>query len=272
MGSLMPTGNRQDNSTLDCPSCGAENYGSASFCIACGEPFDAPGDPDLDLIFPDDKPTTKADHSEPAVKKPAPASLRRKLARRETFIGLVLIALVVGYAIFNWQHTVEQTAAYKEGAAAEQARSWDKAADAFARAGDQRDAAAKASHARVQVAERDRLYNDALDAADHQDWKAAVPALEGIQVIQPDFADSAARLVQARSQAFQLELNDLVYLVTYGPGAGLYVLDNDNRPYRLPGSDGQSGVRAMSPDGTRFVYDRPKAYTDYPVSGTGSGS
>src|SRR5262245_53365573 len=151
----MPNGNRQSNN-FSCPQCGAENYAFASFCIACGEPFDAPGDPDFDFIFPDDTPPkpARAERQEaPIGSRPAP-SLSSRLARRETIIGLGLFILVIGYAIFDWQRSVAQSTAFKEGIAAEQRKDWDKAADAFGRAGDQRDAANKASHARAQVAER----------------------------------------------------------------------------------------------------------------------
>src|SRR5207249_7409253 len=73
-----------------------------------------------------------------------PSSAAGKLAKRETIIGLLVLVTVVGYAIFDWQRVTVQSAAYREGATAEHARDWDKAASAFERAGDHRDANAKA--------------------------------------------------------------------------------------------------------------------------------
>ncbi len=271
----MSHNSRQPN-TLHCTHCGAENYGFAAFCISCGEPFDTL--PDSDLSFFDAADASirpvKAEPKEPQEQE-RPAStldgLSGRLARRETIIGLVLLALVLGYAVYSWQRSSAEASAYKEGVAAEQHKDWETAATAFDKAGDHHDAGSKATHAHFQVAERDRLFDEALVAADSQDWKTALSALEGVQAIQPAYADSENRLVQARSQVFKLELNNLVYLVSDGPQPGLYMLDETNTPYRLPGSDAQSVIHAMSADGARFVYDRAKS-NDYTTSAQGDAN
>lgn len=245
---------RQDN-TISCARCGAENYPFASFCIACGEPFDESADADRPAgdAFQE---TTLPEFAIPAPNpNPIPKIQFRKLKRRETVLGLLLVVLVVGYAIYDWQRNTIQSAAYREGVVAEQSKDWDRAAEAFEKAGDHKDADSKAHNARFQVAERNSLYVQGIEAAQRQDWKTAASALEQVQMIQPAFADSDRVLVQARAQTFKHELNGLVYQVNSGPAAGLYVLDSEGKPSPLPGSDGHSAVRAASSDGNNLVYD-----------------
>ena len=55
----------------------------------------------------------------------------------------------------------------------------------------------------------------------------------------------------------------LVYLVNNGPAPGLYLRDGRGHTLRLPGSDRDSIVRAVSPDETAFVYDRASTENDY---------
>jgi hypothetical protein len=58
-------------------------------------------------------------------------------------------------------------------------------------------------------------------------------------------------------------LAGIVYLVVEAPGGidgpvpGLYLHDAKGEKVKLPGSDAQSVVRAISPDGMALVYDRP---------------
>ena len=108
----MPRNNRQDN-TLYCARCGAENYGFAAFCISCGEPFDRLSD--FDLLASDmgdaSARLTKPGPKEPSAQEPSDkpieargitlrsiASLRE---RREAIIGILLVALVLGYQLLQ---------------------------------------------------------------------------------------------------------------------------------------------------------------------------
>ena len=261
----MP-GSRTKDNILKCPRCKAENRLFATFCISCGEPFGVSGAPDsLSSSFStwgegfQSEPTSEKQERIPTVGK---SSVARRLARRETIIGVLIIVLAIGYAIYQWQRNTAESAAYRAGLAAQQANDWDKAADAFDRAGDYIGAANLALNAHFQANERDRLYVGAIGAAESKDWNTAISDLEKVQKIQPGFADTYDRLVQARSQAFGLQLDGLVYQVNDGSSPGLYLLDHTGRPSLLPGSDHDSAIRAASTDGTSFVYDRPKLSSD----------
>src|SRR3954453_16147422 len=261
----MP-GTNGHNRVLRCAACGAENYPFAAFCISCGEPFD---DAPLLDVEPESSPAVSADSersvsfspstpfssyspTKPALPPAGVASPQASLSvspvgrlhRRETVLGVVLVVVALSLAIFNWQRDTTQSAAYRQGIVAEQTRDWDKAATFFEQAGDHPEADGKARNARLQVSDRNRLYVDGVTAAGQGDWKGAADAMATVEAIQPDFADSASRLVQARSRAFKLEMGGMVYLVSSGAAQGLYVLDKDGNPSKLPGSDGQSSLRA----------------------------
>src|SRR5436190_18936930 len=146
---------RQDN-MVPCARCGAENYPFASFCIACGEPFDEVADvdwpPDSQALLEAAASPHEAEDSSLLRNLISKIQNPKLLKRRETIIGLVLVLLVVGYVIFDWQRTMVQSAAYKDGIAAEQNKDWDRAAQAFEQAGGHRDADSKAHNARVEAA------------------------------------------------------------------------------------------------------------------------
>src|SRR5438093_11698713 len=116
----------QQESTFRCAQCGADNYAFASFCISCGEPLDAAGGDNyappeaLHSVAPS---AIEGDSLTPNTQHPTPSTrLRHKLARRETVLGLLLLALTLGYAIYAAQQNAAQSAAYREGLAAEQSR------------------------------------------------------------------------------------------------------------------------------------------------------
>src|SRR5438477_8822939 len=107
--------------TIRCVRCGADNYPFASFCIACGEPFDEVPEADWpssdalpEVALSADKAADSGLIQNPKSKIGVPFG-PLKFRRRETIIGLLLVVLVVGYAIYDWQRSMAQAAAYKEG-------------------------------------------------------------------------------------------------------------------------------------------------------------
>jgi hypothetical protein len=184
----------------------------------------------------------------------------------------VLVA-AIGFAVYSWVRDAQETDAYRAGLVAQQERDWDRAAVEFRRAGDHPGALDALAHVGTQVYERNRLYNDAQEAARREDWRTAARALERVQGIQPGFKNSLNMLEFALERAQAPDLSSIVFLrgERGERSPGLYVTDSAGRPVPLPGSDAVSRVRARSPDGRRFVYDRPKRYDDYPVAGPGNG-
>ncbi len=176
--------------------------------------------------------------------------------------GLLIVIAVTGYALFDWALSTVRTDAYYEGLAAVESRDWDRAASAFGRADGYRDATLRKQQVAGKIAERDRLYDQALQAFRLQRWQEVIASIKRLQDIQPGFGDSAELMSQARTNALRQGLAGIVYLVSDGQAPGLYVRDAHGGTNLLPGSDGNSMVRAISDDGTRLVYDRPNPFKE----------
>src|SRR5689334_7519347 len=99
---------------IRCSSCGKENFAFVSFCHACGEPLQDPGDADLTLRSPDDTSRKRDTIAHPA------ANSARQWVRWESGLGAVILLLTIGYALFSWKQGSEQADAYHQGIAAEQ--------------------------------------------------------------------------------------------------------------------------------------------------------
>jgi hypothetical protein len=176
--------------------------------------------------------------------------------------GLLIVIAVTGYALFDWALSTVRTDAYYEGLAAVESRDWDRAASAFGRADGYRDATLRKQQVADKIAERDHLYDQALQAFRLQRWQEAIDSIKRLQDIQPGFGDSAELMSQARTNALRQGLAGIVYLVSDGQAPGLYVRDAQGGANLLPGSDGNSMVRAISDDGTRLVYDRSNPFKE----------
>src|SRR3954454_24432175 len=93
-----------EETTQPCPWCKAANFPFASFCISCGEPLDegAGGRPD-ELSWGT---TERPPHERTSRRLSLP-----RLGRRETVLGLLVLAMVVGYALFDWQQSTSRSQA-----------------------------------------------------------------------------------------------------------------------------------------------------------------
>jgi hypothetical protein len=251
-----------EGAPLRCPSCRAENFGFASFCIVCGEPLsEADTVPALSESFQES--LYAVSQSERPISSSASTAASRKAIHRETILGLAILLLALAYVLYDWQHRTAQADAYQSGVAAELSRNWDAAVVSFEQAGDHPDAARRKEHAAQQVAERDRLYDEGKRAADQSNWGLAITDLSRVQAIQPSYRDAPTLLAGAKDQAYKSGLDDIIYLVGRGASPGLYMRDAQGSARLLPGSDGRSTIRAISDDGSSFVYDRPATEADY---------
>ena len=176
---------------------------------------------------------------------------------------MLLLLFTLAVAINQWQHNSAQEAAYRDGLAAASNKDWDKAVQSFAGAGDHPNAAGREADALKKVYQRDQLYQEGIQAWNKHDWHTAIVKLSNLQTIQPSYLDGAARLEQAQEQTLATGLANIAYLVNSGPAAGLYIRDNSGKTIRLRGTDEHSLVRAISPDGNAFAYDRPSSEVDY---------
>lgn len=255
-----------------CPECGARNFGFASFCIACGEPLD--GVSDTPPSFTPNPPyrandTAKERRRERPTYLPALNDLaRRFFSRWQSWAGLLAFGLLLAYVAYDWQMSAAESDAYRDGMADAQAKDWDRAAAKFNLAGDLRDAKQKSNDAHQQAQKRDHLYDQGTHASSRGDWHTAITALEQVQTIQPAYSDSADRLAQAKDHVLNQGLDGITYLVGDGPAPGLYVRNERGRTLHLDGSDKYSTIRAASPDGKSFIYDRPSSQAEYNLPGS----
>src|SRR5436190_9593836 len=144
----MPHDDSQERN-LKCYSCGSDNYPYASFCIACGEPLELEGSNVGKL----ESSTSELPTFQPSNVRTF--QLKPPLSRWETWLGVAILLLVTGYAVFQWQKDVIQSSAYREGAAAVQHKDWDRAVSAFKSAGDHGDATRRYADALQKVLRRD---------------------------------------------------------------------------------------------------------------------
>src|SRR2546422_9485151 len=98
-----PDGSRR---SLRCPGCGFANLAFASFCISCGEPLELEGSKarrleGSDSGLPTFEPFSPQLNSPLAGSWAAPNSGHSPLARWETWIGLAVLILVIGYALYD---------------------------------------------------------------------------------------------------------------------------------------------------------------------------
>lgn len=242
--------------TQPCPSCGTANFAYAPFCIHCGAPIDDYADEFPSTNSYVEGATTLSARGRLAGRAPG---LNRILSRWEAWVGLTLLAFLLGYVAYDWQRTTTKTDAYYDGLAAVQKKDWKGAAASFERAEDHRDAPKRQQDAQEKLKERDHLYYMASVSAGQREWRTAISALERVQEIEPGFSNSADLLGHAKENLFNTGLAGAIYLVSYGPVPGLYIRDGRGQTTLLPGSDGNSTVRALAPDGSAFVYDRPKS-------------
>ncbi len=267
-----------------CARCGTRNFSFAVFCIVCGRPLeDAPEGANLSdglSDYADGEEAVGAHGQSTRNLTPTRTSAASScvsvhtMARWETWTGLVLVAVVIGYALFDWSRVTTRAEAYYEGLAAAASKDWDRAASAFGRAESHRDAGARRREALDKIAERDHLYSQAVQALGEERWPDALAWLNRLQGIQPDFRDSAALAARARTIALRQGLAGIAYLVVRGASPGLYVRDLSGRSHHLPGSDRQSRLRAISTlGGTKLVYDRSDHHEELCIPHTaGAGS
>src|SRR4051812_48272415 len=110
----MPERDTEGNA-MRCGACGAHNYPFASFCIGCGEPFETSNEP---LPAQGRLSSGPADNAEARPTRGERTELGG-LGRRETFIGIALLLIAMGFAVYQWHRADEQSAAYRAGIAAE---------------------------------------------------------------------------------------------------------------------------------------------------------
>ena len=162
-------------------------------------------------------------------------------------LGLLVLALVVGYALYDWQRTASRSRAYSDGVAAARSKDWDKAAASFGRADGLHDAAQRGEDARRKVQERDRLYGEALSAAAHSDWGVAAARLNQVQTIQPAYRDTPENGYLAADLGALVDKIGPCILLGWSTGTGNVMVAATSTPQRMNRVKGVIGLEGFPP-------------------------
>ena len=175
--------------------------------------------------------------------------------KREALLGLVIIAFVLGWAVWQWLDGEIKKSSYESAERSVTARDWDRARDDFRRASGFRDASTRAEDAEKHVEERDHHYAAAVQESSAQNWAGALQEIIEAQDIQPHFRDSDQIEEQARENAYTDALEGAVALRPHAQPPGLYYRGTKGWVW-LEGSDEKSRVRNYGSD-RQVIYDVP---------------
>ena len=222
---------------MKCPYCRARNMAGAGFCIECGEPLDA-------------RPADDAGAWEEGGDDGASWSWREK--RLELFLGMALLVLVVGFALYNFVTQEAQASHYRAGLSALERGDLEGAIAEMEAAGGYMDSGKRAEEALQRVRVRDSLFGEAADDfAAGQFWSAS-RLLGQLGRLAPGFRNSAWMLDISRQAAGRVAYR----LGPWADGVGaLYVAGADGSdPQRVPGTTRVSEPHALSSDGKWLLY------------------
>ncbi len=188
---------------------------------------------------------------------PEPPSKPGSSQRLELLVGVILLACVLAFVAFQWWHQQAQVSDYASGQTAMSVDNWDAALYHFTQAGDYRDAAQQATHAREQVTERNRLYTSAQQHTANHEWLESLADLRAVRQIQPDYLNSEAQEKTALQNVYTTSLSGTVALRPDATPPGLYYYGSAGWIY-LQDSDERSAIIDTDDHG-RLVYDVPGA-------------
>ncbi len=185
---------------------------------------------------------------------PEPVPHRRRAARWELVLGLLLVAGLLGGGAWDWLHQQQAADAYTAGVRAQAARHWATAEQAFSAAASYQDALGRRDNAARQVQTLTDGYTRLQTLEQAGDWLAVWQLAQTLLQVQPDYRDVAALRTAAYSHLFEAGLAGTIYLQAHGPDPGLYQIAADGTAHRLPGSTAESRVLAVAPDNAHFLY------------------
>jgi hypothetical protein len=186
---------------------------------------------------------------------PEPQADRGLTHAREFAIGALLLLAVIGWSGWQWWYQQSVQTSYANGQRAVADYDWDGARANFLAAGQYRDARERATEAEERIAERDKHYKQARDAAGHNEWAVALKEVLAVRQVQPDYLDTGILKSEAAGVVYRDALSGTVALRTLADPPGLYYHSGREWVW-LEGSDSYSRVRGYGPS-TRLIYDVP---------------
>lgn len=183
---------------------------------------------------------------------------RGREVRVDLLLGAAILLAVVALAGWVWWRSDYQAAQYREGQDAAGMYDLEAALHSYEEASGYRDADARASSIREQMADRDRLYEAAIAHGSAGQWLQSLRDVRSVGRIQPDYKDLDEMEARAIENIYRGELSGKVVQREGDEGQGLYWRGSDGWVW-LKGSDEHSAQLGVSEEGY-VVYDVPQEY------------
>jgi hypothetical protein len=199
---------------------------------------------------------------------PPSAPRKDKFEVRELLLGLLLLVVVAGWAIWQSSQQDAASAQYRMAQQAEREGMWSEALSHYSAATGYPGAADSVTRVRRAINGLQEQIVSARWYAQEGQWASALQSVQSARVIDPNFGNLASIEAEAKSHVYSQALLGAVVMREVNGLPALYYRSATGW-VQLPGSDGLSKVRA-SDSGTRFVYDVPVKWSTpdsvYPAS------
>jgi hypothetical protein len=186
---------------------------------------------------------------------PPSAPRKDKFEVRELLLGLLLLVVVAGWAIWQSSQQDAVAAQYRMAQQAERDGKWSEALSHYSAATGYPGAADSVTRVRRAINGLQEQIVSARWYAQEGQWASALKSVQSARAIDPNFGNLASIEAEAKSHVYSQALLGAVVMREVNGLPALYYRSATGW-VQLPGSDGLSKVLA-SDSGTRFVYDVP---------------
>jgi hypothetical protein len=183
--------------------------------------------------------------------------------RRELLLGSLLLALVVGWAGWQWWQQDGKERSYRLGELAEQEYRWAEARSDYSAASGYRDAESRAARVSELINQLQDNFVSARWYAQGGDWAATLRAVQALYAIDPHYGDATSLEVEASRHVYNDALQGAIAVRPQAQPPGLYYRAENGWVW-LEGSDQWSSVRSLLSSGM-LVYDVPVTGERLPI-------
>lgn len=181
---------------------------------------------------------------------------------RDIGIGVLLIAVVVGFVGWNWWRTEYQSGQYRAGQNALAAHDWEAAISYFRNATGYLDSDGLLDLAGKELAHTKEVYEKGVGFVSAHNWIAAMDTLGELKEENTSYKDALKLWGEAREQVYKDALQGAVAVRAHNDGSNLSVVPMGSKFgdfggwYPLLNSDSYSQVLGVCTDG-KILYDVP---------------
>lgn len=231
---------------MRCSNCGDRNRRDATFCLGCGEPFDADGF-DYAALSVDSSAERSVQRNHDAERSVERADLRAWLHPRRNPGLWLAVLLVMGFFAYDLasQGQQQDAGSYRRAERLVAAKDWQAAADTLLPLRDKQ--YSNAAHLYltatdvIAAVERDYAEGERLRQSGATPWLAAYHYRRAAEQ-WPNYADTGAHLTALREQS-----KPLLYRVPGGAQAGFYLAHPDGGVIaKLPESNGSTRLHEIA--------------------------